>query len=128
MRPCGPETRSSCGAAVDRCGGDLLPEDLYDEWAGGPRQRVRQLRTDLLRRLGRWDDLVQLDGTDEEAHLELMRALAARGDRHGALRQFERLDRALAGELGVAPEQGGGRAARRPPGRRGGRARTRSGG
>ena len=91
------------GAAVDGYGGDLLPEDLYDEWAAGPRQRVRQLRTDALRRLGRWDDLVQLDGTDEEAHLELMRALAARGDRHGALRQFERLDRALAGELGVAP-------------------------
>ena len=92
-------------AASDRCGGDLLPEDLYEEWADGPRQRVRQLRTDLLRRLHRWDDLVQLDGTDEEAHLELMRALTARGDRHGALRQFERLDRALAGELGVAPSK-----------------------
>ena len=48
---------------------------------------------------------MQLDGTDEEAHLELMRALTARGDRHGALRQFERLDRALAGELGVAPSK-----------------------
>ena len=92
-------------AASDRCGGDLLPEDLYEEWADGPRQRVRQLRSDLLRRLGRWDELVQLDGTDEEAHLELMRALSARGDRHGALRQFERLDRALAGELGVAPSK-----------------------
>ncbi|MCL2396029.1 MAG: AAA family ATPase, partial [Acidimicrobiaceae bacterium] len=90
-------------AAVNGCGGDLLPEDLYDEWAAGPRQRVRQLRTDALRRLGRWDDLIQLEGTDEEAHLALMRALAARGDRHGALRQFERLDRALAGELGLTP-------------------------
>jgi DNA-binding SARP family transcriptional activator len=92
-------------AAIESCGGDLLPEDLYEEWADGPRQRVRQLRTDLLRRLHRWDDLVQLDRTDEEAHLELMRALTARGDRHGALRQFERLDRALAGELGVAPSK-----------------------
>ncbi len=92
-------------AACDRGRGDLLPEDPYEEWANGPRQRLSQLRTDLLRRLGRWDDLVQLDGTDEEAHLELMRALSARGDRHGALRQFERLDRALAGELGVAPSK-----------------------
>ena len=92
-------------AACERCGGDLLPEDLYEEWADGPRQRIRQLRTDLLRRLRRWDDLVQLDPTDEEAHLELMRALTAKGDRHGALRQFERLDRALTGELGVAPSK-----------------------
>ncbi len=48
---------------------------------------------------------MQIDGTDEEAHLEVMRALMGRGDRHGALRQFERLDRALAGELGVAPSK-----------------------
>jgi DNA-binding SARP family transcriptional activator len=92
-------------AACERCTGDLLPEDPYEEWTDAPRQRIRQRRTDLLRRLRRWDDLVQLDPTDEEAHLGLMRALIARGDRHGALRQFERLDRALAGELGVAPSR-----------------------
>ncbi len=32
-----------------------------------------------------------------------MRRHAANGDRHAALRQFERLDRAMRGELGVAP-------------------------
>ena len=32
-----------------------------------------------------------------------MRRHAANGDRHAALRQFERLDRALRRELGVAP-------------------------
>src|SRR5205807_10230722 len=92
-------------AALDRCFGELLPEDRYEEWADNARRRIHQLRTDLLRRLRRWDDLVQLDPSDEEAHLELMRALVARGDRHGALRQFERLDRALTGELGVAPSR-----------------------
>jgi DNA-binding SARP family transcriptional activator len=92
-------------AASERCAGDLLPEDLYEEWADAPRRRIRQLRADLLRRLRCWDAVVQLDPTDEEAHLELIRAFAARGDRHGALRQFERLDRALAGELGVAPSK-----------------------
>jgi DNA-binding SARP family transcriptional activator len=91
--------------ALDRCVGDLLPEDRYEEWADGPRRRIHQLRTDLLRRLRRWDDLVQLDPSDEEAHLELMRELVARGDRRGALRQFERLDRALTAELGVAPSK-----------------------
>ena len=70
-------------AASDRCGGDLLPEDLYKEWADGPRQRVRQLRSDVLRRLGRWDELLQLDGTDEEAHLELNARPFGGGDRHG---------------------------------------------
>jgi DNA-binding SARP family transcriptional activator/tetratricopeptide (TPR) repeat protein len=90
--------------AISLCSGDLLPDDPYDSWADGPRQRLHQLRVDLLRRLGRWDDLVRLDPTDEEAHRELMRALADRGDRLGALRQFERLTRSLAHELGVGPD------------------------
>ena len=92
-------------AALDLCAGDLLPEDRYEEWADSPRRRIHRLRTDLLRRLHRWDELVRVDPSDEEAHLELMRALVARGDRHGALRQFERLDRALSVELGVAPSK-----------------------
>ena len=46
---------------------------------------------------------VELDPSDEVAHLALMRRHAANGDRHAALRQFERLDRALRRELGVAP-------------------------
>ena len=37
------------------------------------------------------------------AHLALMRRYAAHGDRHAALRQFERMDRTLRRELGVAP-------------------------
>ena len=41
--------------------------------------------------------------SDELAHLALMRRHAANGDRHAALRQFERMDRALRRELGVAP-------------------------
>ena len=41
--------------------------------------------------------------SDELAHLALMRRHAANGDRHAALRQFERMDRTLRRELGVAP-------------------------
>jgi hypothetical protein len=44
-----------------------------------------------------------MDPCDELAHLELMRRHAANGDRHAALRQFERMDRTLRRELGVAP-------------------------
>ena len=90
-------------AALRTWSGDLLPDDLYEEWTELPRERIRALRTDLLRRLGRWDELVEIDPTDEEAHIAVMKALAERGDRHGALRQFERLDRALTRELGVGP-------------------------
>jgi DNA-binding SARP family transcriptional activator len=60
----------------------------------------------------RWNDLLQLEPADEQAHLELMRAHAARGDRRGGLRRFERLDRALRVELGVAPGREGGGAPR----------------
>ncbi|HUP75193.1 MAG TPA: AAA family ATPase [Acidimicrobiales bacterium] len=83
--------------------GDLLPIDIYDEWLDARRQHLRMQQTDVLRQLGRWEDLVALDATDEEAHLQLMQSLAAEGDIHGALRQFERLDKALATELGVGP-------------------------
>ena len=50
---------------------------------------------------GRWEELVDLDPGDEQAHVELMRRYADGGDRHAGLRQFERLDRALRRELGV---------------------------
>jgi len=84
-------------------GGELLPGNRYEEWAEPHRDRLRQHQLDLLRLAGRWETVVELDPGDERAHLALMRQHAARGDRHAALRQFERLDRALRQELGVAP-------------------------
>ena len=84
-------------------GGELLPGNRYDEWAEPHREQLRRHQLDLLRLAGRWEAVVELDPGDERAHLALMRQYAARGDRHAALRQFERLDRALRQELGVAP-------------------------
>src|SRR6185295_16667079 len=43
------------------------------------------------------------DPPNEQAHLELMRRYAAQGDPRAALRQYERLERALHRELGLAP-------------------------
>jgi DNA-binding SARP family transcriptional activator len=94
---------AAMAAALDDHAGELLPEDPYEEWLQARRERIAQLRIDLLRRLERWDDLVVADPTDELAHVALMRALRSRGDLHGALRQYERLERALGHELGVAP-------------------------
>ncbi|HEX2381501.1 MAG TPA: AAA family ATPase [Acidimicrobiales bacterium] len=83
--------------------GELLPQDRYEPWAEERREQLRLKYLDLLRLDGQWETLVELDEGDELAHLELMRRHAANGDRHAALRQFERLDRALCRELGVAP-------------------------
>ena len=97
------DDRAAAREAIDRYSGELLPEDRYDEWAEERREQLRLRHLDVLRLDGRWETVVELDPSDEMAHLELMRRYAASGDRHAALRQFERMDRTLRRELGVAP-------------------------
>jgi DNA-binding SARP family transcriptional activator len=94
---------ASARGALAHYTGELLPQDPYEDWAAARREQLRQLQLDLLRLGERWQDLADLDPGDERAHLELMRRYLAEGDRHAALRQFERLDRVLRRELGVAP-------------------------
>jgi DNA-binding SARP family transcriptional activator len=89
--------------ALATYGGPLLPDDLFESWKSVDRDRVHQAHLEVLRAGRRWEDLLHSLPADEEAHLALMRAYADRGDRRGALRQFERLDRALRVELGVSP-------------------------
>jgi GNAT superfamily N-acetyltransferase len=84
-------------------GGELLPDDPYEEWAEGERERLRARYESLLRQAERWTELLELDPTDESARLTLMRQHARADDRHAALRQYERLERAVRQELGVAP-------------------------
>ena len=84
-------------------GGELLPQDRYEAWAEERREQLRLRHLDLLRLDGQWETVVELDASDELAHLALMRRHAANGDRHAALRQFERMDRTLRRELGVVP-------------------------
>ena len=90
-------------AALALYGGELLPADRYEEWAETRREQLSQSHLDLLRLDGQWEAVAELDPGDERAHLALMRRHAADGDRHAALRQFDRLDRALRQELGLAP-------------------------
>src|SRR5947209_1350643 len=89
--------------ALAMYGGELLPHDRYEAWAEQRREQLRLRHLDLLRLDGRWETLVELEASDEHAHVALMRRHAANGDRHAALRQFERLDRTVRRELGVAP-------------------------
>ena len=111
-------------AASDRCGGDLLPEDLYEEWADGPRQRVRQLRTDLLRRLRRWDDLVQLDRDRRRGPSRAHARPAGPGRPARGAAPVRAARPGLGRRAGCGAQQGGDRLARRPPRRRSGRARA----
>jgi len=102
-RALGTADAAAAREALARYGGELLPADRYEEWAEPHRDRLRHYQLDLLRLDGRWAAVAELDPGDERAHLALMRQHAARGDRHAALRQFDRLDRAVRQELGVAP-------------------------
>ncbi|HEX6921413.1 MAG TPA: AAA family ATPase [Actinomycetes bacterium] len=96
-------TPASAAAALDLYGGTLLPEDLYEPWTEAARDRLSALYQQLLRQAGRWEQLVELDPVDEEAHVALIQAHLDKGDRTSALRQYERMDRALRQELGIGP-------------------------
>lgn len=94
------------GAAAevaDSWPGTLLPDDVYETWVQEARDRLGRLRSDVLRQAGRWEDLLRDDPTDEQAHVALARTRARAGDIRGALRQLDRLDRALRAELGTTP-------------------------
>jgi DNA-binding SARP family transcriptional activator/pimeloyl-ACP methyl ester carboxylesterase len=89
--------------ALDRYGGELLPEDVYEEWANERRSAVRHLYLQLLRRAGRWSELLKEEPADEAAHVALMRAHLARGDRAAAIAQYDELALTLDRELGAVP-------------------------
>lgn len=103
------ETALAAGSAADAAAalaqyaGPLLPEDLYEPWTEEWRETLAVLHRDLLRLTGRWADLVRADPTDEAAWLALAGEHLDRGDARGAERQLERMEQALARELGSVP-------------------------
>src|SRR5438477_9457622 len=82
-------------AALLLYSGDLLPEDLYEDWAASRRERLRNSYQELLIRLAglyeargqreqsieRFKELLARDPSNEEAHRQLMRLYAATGQR-----------------------------------------------
>ena len=89
--------------ALELYRGELLPHELYEDWAFHTRQRLLLRRRELLRSRRRYADLVALDPIDEHARVGLMRDLLRAGDRVGVLRQFEALAATLERELGIGP-------------------------
>lgn len=96
-------SRHAAEAVLDNYGTDVLPADAYAPWAQETRERVSMQRHLLMRQAQRWEAIVESDPLDEEAHLALMSGLRRKGDLHGALQQYERMDRALRRELDVPP-------------------------
>lgn len=93
----------ACAHAAASYQGDLLPGALYEEWTQEPRRSLRSQLAELLRRGGQWERLVGLEPTEEPAYRELMREALDAGRRHAAIRWYERLELALARELGARP-------------------------
>jgi predicted ATPase/DNA-binding SARP family transcriptional activator len=96
-------TALAADAALSLCAGELLPEFRYEEWSEEPRLRYRLLQLQLLRQAARWEDIVELDPTDEGAHVELMRRFHDDGAHRAALLQYDHLAQALQRELGDEP-------------------------
>jgi DNA-binding SARP family transcriptional activator len=104
-------------AALDLYAGELLPEDRYEEWAEGPRARLRGTYLSLLGELAALHEgrgnlgsaeavlgkLLAEEPTSEGAHASLMRLYALRERRGEALAQYERLKNVLSRHLGVEP-------------------------
>ena len=104
-------------AALTLYGGELLPDDRYEDWAVAPREQLRDLFHGLLRAVAQLHEargareaavaaverLIAADPTDEAAHATLMRLHALGGNRAGALRTYEKLRDTLARELDTDP-------------------------
>ena len=105
--------------ALSMYGGDLLPEDLYEEWTRPRREHLSALRIELLWELARLNaasgntrpaeqrllELLQADPLREEAHRSLMRLYAEAGSRSRALQQYQRCRDLLEHDLGVVPSE-----------------------
>ena len=103
-------------AAEAAYAGDLLEEDLYEDWAVGAREDARDVYVRVARCLaadareaGDHDGAVRFllrvlerDAYDEEAHLALASAYSEAG-RHGEARRAFRTYRARMDEIGVEP-------------------------
>jgi predicted ATPase/DNA-binding SARP family transcriptional activator len=97
--------------------GDLLPDDLYEEFTISRREALRELYVNLLLDLaglyegpGEYSQgietllrLLSADRSHEEAHTGLMRLYALSGQRQQALRQFQALRVAMQEELDAEP-------------------------
>jgi predicted ATPase/DNA-binding SARP family transcriptional activator len=111
-------TVPACERAVALYGGELLPEDRYEEWTAARREVLRERHLWLLVTLAELHEAagdgaaaiealqraVVEDPLHEAAHRELMRLFAAAGRQQQALAQYQQLRDALRRELAADPD------------------------
>jgi len=99
--------------------GDLLTEDLYEEWSAFRRGQLRSLRQDLLTKLAQLyerdgqylestnclKEILASEPSNEDAHRQLMQLYARTGNRHQALRQFQQCCEVVRKELDAEPDE-----------------------
>lgn len=105
-------------AAITAYEGDLLPDDLYEEWASATREELRrefvalaielsellESRAELEEAAATLRRALGVDPGHEAASRALMRVHAVAGRRTDALHEYERLTQVLDRELGVEPD------------------------
>lgn len=105
--------RSDTQYLVSNYPGDLLPDDLYEDWTQTPREYLFQFYREAVLSLAEGDPatatelltpLLEKAPLDESVHRALMRAYALTGRRHKALRQYRNCVELLDRELGIAPD------------------------
>lgn len=99
----GNDDPAAAHRALEWYGGELLPDDRYEDWAFDRRELLHLRRLDVLRVANEWRELAEVEPADEEAHVQLMRRHIDAGDRAAALRQCRHFERVLERDLGVEP-------------------------
>ena len=106
-------------SALAAYGGELLPEDRYEDWCAERRSYLTELHIRVLLSLAealeqRGDrnesadvlrEILQKDQTREEVHRRLMQLYAEMGTPDQAVRQFHRCEEVLRRELDLAPQR-----------------------
>jgi predicted ATPase/DNA-binding SARP family transcriptional activator len=104
--------------ALSHYGGELLPEDRYEDWVASRREALRELHLALLLELAErhadagdqaaaveaLQQAVVDDPLHEEVHRRLMRLFAASGRRQQALAQYQQLRQSLRREYEADPD------------------------
>jgi predicted ATPase/DNA-binding SARP family transcriptional activator len=111
-------TNDSYRTALELYGGELLPEDRYEDWTSARRESLRETHLalfvesaelqagagDVPGAIATLQRAVVADPLHEAAHRALMRLFADDGRRQQALAQYQRLREALRRELEADPD------------------------